>query len=72
MVPATQLGLYLHDWAGLGHKNGPRNTGIHVNVGHCPEHVNDSLLHTNMQSLSLFTCISKPASSRIRVEMNSN
>jgi hypothetical protein len=45
MVPATHVGLYLHDWAGLGYKNGPRNTGIHVNVGHCPAHMNSSLIN---------------------------
>ncbi len=45
MVRATQVGLYLHDWAGLGYKNGPRNTGIHVNVGHCPAHMNSSLIN---------------------------
>jgi hypothetical protein len=42
MGPATKIGLYLHDWAGLGYKNGPRNTGIHVYVGHCPAHMNGS------------------------------
>ncbi len=45
MVPATQVDLYLHDWAGLGYKNGPRNTGIHVNVGNCPAHMNGNLIN---------------------------